>query len=414
VKRSLQLTILAGFIFLVALTLAACQGQTPTLTVDANSVATQAAQTIEAMLTVQAVTAQAPVAASPTSEPEQPATATSTPTAPPTDTPTPEPSLTPEPSATTTPCDDKAEFVTDVTVPDDTILLPGETFIKTWQLKNVGSCTWTTSYAVVFSEGDLMGGKSPTLLTAEVKPEGTVDISVEMKAPGTTGTYRGDWKLQNTAGQIFGIGKDADKTFWVQIVVQEGAEELNLGNPTWTDPFDSSSNWYPLNTDNTEWEFKDGQLIMKAKSTSAPEEWGLSNKPAIKNFFLEARFKTGGTCDGLDRYGVLVRAPDPNKGYVFEFSCDGRFRIYKWDGENYKAIQEWKASSSIFAGSDQNNRLGIWMKGKTIRLYANGQLLGEYEDDTYDEGRFGLVIGADQTEDFTVSVDEVSYWILSD
>ena len=78
------------------------------------------------------------------------------------------------------------------------------------------------------------------------------------------------------------------------------------------------------------------------------------------------------------------------------------------------AIQEWKSSAAIKGGSDQTNVLGIWLQGETIRLYANSQLLAEFEDDMFDEGRFGLVIGADQTEGFEVFVDEVAYWILED
>jgi hypothetical protein len=97
---------------------------------------------------------------------------------------------------------------------------------------------------------------------------------------------------------------------------------------------------------------------------------------------------------------------------VYEASCDGRYRLYKWDGETYAAIVEWKATSVLKAGSDTTNILGIWMQGKTIRLYANNILLAEFEDDMFDEGRFGLVIGASKTEGFITYVDQVAYWIL--
>src|SRR5271157_1067465 len=50
-----------------------------------------------------------------------------------------------------------AQFVADVTVPDGTTLAPGATFTKTWRLENIGNCTWTTSYALVFSSGSAMG-----------------------------------------------------------------------------------------------------------------------------------------------------------------------------------------------------------------------------------------------------------------
>ena len=35
---------------------------------------------------------------------------------------------------------DKAQFIADVTVRDGTIMSPGQTFTKTWRLKNVGTC----------------------------------------------------------------------------------------------------------------------------------------------------------------------------------------------------------------------------------------------------------------------------------
>jgi hypothetical protein len=54
------------------------------------------------------------------------------------------PTSTPPPTLTPVPCD-RAAFVADVTVPDGTNFAPGTTFVKTWRLKNNGSCTWTTA-----------------------------------------------------------------------------------------------------------------------------------------------------------------------------------------------------------------------------------------------------------------------------
>lgn len=115
------------------------------------------------------------------------------------------------PSATSD-CDD-AEFVTDVTIPDGTVLDPGEDFTKTWRLRNSGTCSWTSSYAVVFSNGDSMGGPASQALTGNVNPGQTVDISVNLEAPDSPGTYRGDWQLRNAAGNKFGTN------FYVEIKV---------------------------------------------------------------------------------------------------------------------------------------------------------------------------------------------------
>ena len=47
-------------------------------------------------------------------------------------------------------------FVADVTVPDGTAFGPHEHFIKTWRIRNSGSCDWT-DYHVVFDNGEPLG-----------------------------------------------------------------------------------------------------------------------------------------------------------------------------------------------------------------------------------------------------------------
>jgi fibronectin type 3 domain-containing protein len=114
---------------------------------------------------------------------------------------------------------DRAAFVTDVTVPDGTVFAPGEAFVKTWRLKNVGTCTWTTSYKLVFISGEQMGGPSSQNLPTSVPPGGTVDVSVNLTAPASPGTYNGFWKFENASSQKFGIGADGSKSWYVQIQV---------------------------------------------------------------------------------------------------------------------------------------------------------------------------------------------------
>jgi len=45
---------------------------------------------------------------------------------------------------------DAAAFVKDVTVSDGSLISPGSSFKKTWRLQNIGTCTWTSSYALVW------------------------------------------------------------------------------------------------------------------------------------------------------------------------------------------------------------------------------------------------------------------------
>ena len=317
---------------------------------------------------------------------------------------------------TTSPCTDKVSFIQDVTVLDDTRFSPGEKFTKTWRLSNAGTCIWTTKYALVFVDGDQMSGQSSQPFASEIIPGQTADFSIDLTAPASAGTYRGNWMLQNDLGERFGLGLDADKPFWVQISVGETAPDIRqtLGEPSFKDTLASTNNWYLLDTPDTKFSAGDNELILTAINTGQNDEWGIANISPLKDFYLEIQFTTTETCTGLDRYGVIVRAPDPNQGYVFGFSCDGRYRLYKWDGNRYQAIQEWKNSPNINSGPDQTNRLGIYLKGNNIKLYANGQFLSEYTDDTFSEGRIGVFIGAAETKGFTVLVDEAAYWKFND
>jgi len=115
---------------------------------------------------------------------------------------------------------DIAAFVTDVTIPDGTELTAGVPFIKTWRLQNVGTCTWTTSYRLVFSGGDYMGVSASAFnLPTSVAPGGTIDLSLNLIAPITSGNFTSYWKLRNASGVDFGVGASGTSAFSVNINV---------------------------------------------------------------------------------------------------------------------------------------------------------------------------------------------------
>ncbi len=105
---------------------------------------------------------------------------------------------------------DWAQFIADVTVPDGTTYAPGAAFRKTWRLRNIGHCTWTSSYALVFDSGEKMGAPTAVNFPANVAPGQTVDLSLDLTAPSSAGHYFGYWKLRNSSNTIFGIGSTAE------------------------------------------------------------------------------------------------------------------------------------------------------------------------------------------------------------
>lgn len=160
-------------------------------------------------------------------------TATAT-TVPPTNTPPPPTATQVPPTATDipVPCD-RASFVEDRSYPDNSEVTAGTTFVKTWRLKNTGSCTWNSSYSLVFDSGDALGASaSLQLTTGTIAPGQVIDVSVTLRAPETAKTYQGYWKLRNGAGVVFGIGTSGQSAFWVKVKVVGAITPTVVGTTT--------------------------------------------------------------------------------------------------------------------------------------------------------------------------------------
>lgn len=212
-----------SLLLLGSLLLSACGATaadlTPTATVNPAAIRTEAVSTFAADLTLTAL-------AAPTDTPVP--TLTPAPTLPPLSTSTPGTGLGTSAAGGTTSSCYSMLYVSDVTVPDNTAVAPGEKFTKTWKVKNAGTCAWDAGFKFSFVSGDAMGGTTYTL-PAAVPAGQTTDISIPMTAPNKSGTVRGDWQLFTAGGQAVLGG------VYVQVVVGGGAAATNTtGAPALT------------------------------------------------------------------------------------------------------------------------------------------------------------------------------------
>jgi uncharacterized protein YkwD len=145
---------------------------------------------------------------------------------PPTLTLTPDP-LTPSATSATSNCTDAAILVEDVNYPDNTVVPANDKFTKIWKLQNTGRCTWT-GYTIAFVSGDRMSSPD-TAPVPETEPGKPVDVSIELTAPATDGTYLGNYELHNAEGKTIPIGVEA--VFWVKIIVGTGGVSNIVGTP---------------------------------------------------------------------------------------------------------------------------------------------------------------------------------------
>jgi len=124
-----------------------------------------------------------------------------TPAGPPTNTPT----ATPTPIVGSGPggCVLNGTYIADVTIPDGTLFAPNAPFVKTWRIRNDGACSWDAAYQLVFAEGNQMSGPAAVNIPTAA-PGQTIDISVNLAAPGSTGEFTGKWRLRASNNAIFG------------------------------------------------------------------------------------------------------------------------------------------------------------------------------------------------------------------
>lgn len=139
-----------------------------------------------------------------------PPTAPSEPTTEPTE-PTAEPS---EPTTAPSECTLDSDWVADVTVPDGKAFPPSAPFTKVWRVRNSGTCRWEPGTELVYISGDQMDAPDSVPVGA-LAPGSNTDISVNMVAPSTPGTYKGNWQLEAPDGTRFGA------VFYVEIEVPE-------------------------------------------------------------------------------------------------------------------------------------------------------------------------------------------------
>lgn len=110
------------------------------------------------------------------------------------------------------------DFTVDVNFPDNTEVTPGQEFVKTWKIKNAGSCTWGAGYKLVYADYTVPMSGQPLPLPAVVAPGEEIEVSVQFKAPTQTGEYVSAWTLANAKGVRF-FGNN-DKPLYVKIIVK--------------------------------------------------------------------------------------------------------------------------------------------------------------------------------------------------
>jgi hypothetical protein len=143
----------------------------------------------------------------------------------PTPSPTQQSSATPQPTATqfrntssnnnsnntsnSTPCYN-ATFVSDVTLPDGSFLTAGQTYVKTWRIRNSGSCSWGAGFQLEHTNraGNAFSINDTGYINLPNAGPGTVvDISVNLTAKtgfASNQEHQANFRFRTSNGTYFG------------------------------------------------------------------------------------------------------------------------------------------------------------------------------------------------------------------
>jgi Ig-like domain from next to BRCA1 gene len=266
---------------------------------------------------------------------------------------------------------DAAAFVKDVTIPDGSTLSPGKSFTKTWRLQNVGSCSWTSSYALIFVSGDGMSAPNVVSLPGNVNPGDTLDVSVNLVSPTKKGNYRGYWKLRNASGVLFGIGAQADISFWVDINVL-GREYVAYDFVASACDAEWSNNSVTLPCPGTDGD-DDGYVLKlsrpRMEDGTREDQPGLLTVPKhTKNGFISGQYPAFRIQEG-DHFVTSVNCQ------YNATTCDVLFQLdYQIGNGDIKSLKEWH---EVYEGKYFPVDLDLsFLAGKNVKFFlsvsANG------------------------------------------
>ncbi|KAI1311932.1 hypothetical protein EDD11_003250 [Mortierella claussenii] len=118
-----------------------------------------------------------------------------------------------------------AVFIKDITYKDGTVVEPGISFAKIWEMTNSGPAEWPKGTVLQFAGGDRMFAteddnvNSPEVKVGAVSVSEYVCITANLKAPLAAGRYVSYWRLVSPSGERFG------HRVWCDILVVDAQQK---------------------------------------------------------------------------------------------------------------------------------------------------------------------------------------------
>ena len=170
-----------------------------------------------------------------------------------------------------------------------------------------------------------------------------------------------------------------------------------LGTEYFAENFDEGAPWGEGTGSACSREYQDGRLLVRNVSEAGTCEldlWLVGPLPPRVRVEVTAGYAEGPeNADFGLKFGYK---PLPEAGFhTFTVKAAGVFAIAGYDGSaEWENLTGWRPDPFVYAGAGRANKLALEIRGRELRYFANGALLGHLELEHAPEGYIGLYLDA--------------------
>lgn len=256
-------------------------------------------------------------------------------------------------------------FVTDLNLDDrnmtaPAVMQPGQAFVKSWRIRNSGTCTWRADYSLVYVNGNRVEahmGAQPVPIGREVAPGETLDISVSLQAPTAYGTFQAFWQMRDSANSLFG------EVVWVGIQVPNPTPPTPVPPPppTGLNPnLRADATWVNAGQCTAiRWDIDNIRAIFFIDGNNVQGVGGHDSRTVCPQQTTTYRLRIERTDGGVEEFGITINVngqvtpparPGPS---IRRFSVDtnaigsGQCVRFEWNTENADGVNLYRSNNRI-------------------------------------------------------------------
>lgn len=186
------------------------------------------------------------------------------------------------------------------------------------------------------------------------------------------------------------------------------AASPNYGTLIFSDEEDMTENWQGTQDTIGIVSVNEGSITLSVNSSRGTLT-ALRKFTSLSDFYFES-VMTVNLCKKEDQVGVIFRAAGSQSYFRLLFKYDGRYSLQEVTGGQPIVLVDWSVSNQLQPGLNAPVKVGIWAYGKTIRIYLNGQLLDEVENNTFYNGGIGFYARAAGDTNVTVNFSGINVY----